>query len=56
MGLGWLVDFWRSKNNGKLRWTAFSGVAFYLVLHVVVFSVMYPYSWLPWAKLLFTKT
>jgi len=42
MGLSQLIDFWKKRQSGKLRWAAISGVVFFLVLHLAVFIVVAP--------------
>jgi predicted membrane-bound dolichyl-phosphate-mannose-protein mannosyltransferase len=42
MGLSQLIDFWKTRPAGKLKWAAISGVVFFLVLHLAVFIVLAP--------------
>ena len=42
MGLGWLLEFWKRRQTGKLRWVAFSAVAVFLTLHLLIFAFMVP--------------
>jgi len=46
MGLSKLVDFWRERQDGKLRWAAIMFVVFFLLLHLGVFIVLAPVN--PW--------
>jgi predicted membrane-bound dolichyl-phosphate-mannose-protein mannosyltransferase len=45
IGLSQLVDVWRQRRTGKLRWVAFSFVSAYLVAHVVIFALVSPMSY-----------
>ena len=47
MGLSQMIDFWRSRQTGKLRWAAISGVVVFLLLHLAVFVILAPVN--PWA-------
>jgi hypothetical protein len=51
MGLSQLIDFWRTRPSGKLRWVAISGVVVFLVLHLAVFIVIAPINNWPIEKL-----
>jgi hypothetical protein len=51
MGLSQLIDFWRTRPSGKLRWVAISGVVFFLVLHLAIFIVLAPINNWPIEKL-----
>lgn len=45
-GLSQMVDFWRGKTTGKLRWAAIISVVLFLVLHLGVYIALSPLS--PW--------
>ena len=47
MGLSQMVDFWRNRQSGKLRWVVIGGVVFFLLLHLAVFIILAPVN--PWA-------
>lgn len=46
MGLSRMVEFWRTRQTGKLRWAAIGFVAFFLLLHLGVFIALAPIN--PW--------
>jgi dolichyl-phosphate-mannose-protein mannosyltransferase len=46
MGLSKLVDFWKERRDGKLRWMAIMFVVFFLMLHLGVFIILAPVN--PW--------
>ena len=46
MGLSGMIDFWRTKKTGKLRWLAISAVVLFLLLHFAVFVILAPVN--PW--------
>jgi len=49
LGLSQLLDVWKAKRPGKLRWVIISPVSGYLLLHVVVFVILSPVfaRWVP---------
>ena len=47
MGLSQLIDFWRNRPAGKLRWAAIVGVVLFLLLHLAVFIILAPVN--PWS-------
>jgi predicted membrane-bound dolichyl-phosphate-mannose-protein mannosyltransferase len=51
MGLSQLIDFWRTRPTGKLRWAAISGVVVFLLLHLAIFIVLTPINNWPIEKL-----
>lgn len=53
LGLSQLFDIWQARQTGKLRWAAISTATGYLVIHVIVFTMMSPLSWLTWSKVPF---
>ncbi len=46
IGLSKLVDFWKKRRDGKLRWVAIMFVIFFLLLHLGVFITLAPVN--PW--------
>ncbi len=46
MGLSQMIDYWKSKTTGKLRWCAIIFVIFFLILHVGVYFFLSPIN--PW--------
>ena len=60
LGLSRLLDIWRTRRSGKLRWVAIVAVVGYLVLHLAVFVTLSPvFHWwdiltalerLPWVE------
>jgi hypothetical protein len=48
LGLSRLIDIWQARKTGKLRWAAISAVTGYLVIHVAVFAIISPLSWISW--------
>jgi dolichyl-phosphate-mannose--protein O-mannosyl transferase len=52
MGLSRLIDFWRTRQTGKLRRAAIIIPAVYLALHLLVFVALYPlFPWAPFQNL-----
>jgi dolichyl-phosphate-mannose-protein mannosyltransferase len=51
LGLGFskLVEIGRARKTGKLRRVAIPAVIGYMVLHVIVFTIISPFSWLLWS-------
>ena len=60
LGLSRLLDIWRTRRSGKLRWVAIVAVVGYLALHLAVFVTLSPvFHWwdiltalecLPWVE------
>jgi len=46
IGFSRLVDFWREKQSGKLKWGAIMFVVFFLLLHLGIFIMLAPVN--PW--------
>jgi dolichyl-phosphate-mannose--protein O-mannosyl transferase len=52
MGLSQLIDFWRTRQTGKLKRAAIIIPAVYLALHLLVFVALYPlFPWAPFQNL-----
>jgi dolichyl-phosphate-mannose--protein O-mannosyl transferase len=50
LGLSQLIDIWKTRKTGKLRWIAMLVVSGYLLLHVGIFVILFPVfpiGWLP---------
>jgi len=49
LGLSQLLDIWKNRRQGKLRWVAMLAVPIYLLCHVVVFVILSPVfaRWIP---------
>ncbi|MDD5038880.1 MAG: phospholipid carrier-dependent glycosyltransferase [Dehalococcoidales bacterium] len=54
MGLSQMIDFWREKTTGKLRWAALIAVLVFLLLHLVVFILLSPLNPWPIENMLFS--
>jgi len=52
LGLSQLLDVWKTKRPGKLRWTVIMVISGYLLLHIGVFVVLSP-VFAKWVPLLF---
>lgn len=52
MWLSQMVDFWRKRPTGKLRWISIAGVVLFLALHLGVFIALSPINPWPIEKLL----
>lgn len=46
MGLSWLVDFWQTRQTGKLRFLSIASAILFLALHLGVFIFLAPLN--PW--------
>lgn len=46
LGLSQMVEFWQTRQTGKLRWVAIIGVVLFLLLHLGVFVFLSPVN--PW--------
>ena len=42
MGLSRLIDIFKERTSGKLKWTVFGIVTFFFVAHIVSFIILYP--------------
>jgi dolichyl-phosphate-mannose-protein mannosyltransferase len=59
IGLGlWLsrlIEIGQTRETGKLRLVTISTVVAYLSIHIIVFTVISPFSWLSWSWLLLVR-
>jgi dolichyl-phosphate-mannose-protein mannosyltransferase len=53
LGLTQIIDFGKDR---KFKWTSISIVMGYLVLHLITFIILSPFSWLSWEQIPFIKT
>lgn len=51
MGMSRLIDIFKERQSGKLKWTVFGIVAFFFIFHIVSFIILYPafpMNWYYW--------